>query len=70
MMMMGWGWGLLNTIFWILIVGIVIYAVLQLIVKPFEKKEDPALAILREKFANGEINEEEFAQRKSFLKQN
>jgi putative membrane protein len=68
MMMMGGGM-ILNMILWILIVGLVIYAVLQLIFKPFAKKEDASLNILRERFANGEISEEEFEQKKKFLGQ-
>lgn len=62
------GWGMVfNTIFWILLLGLVIYAVLQMVFKPSEKKEDRALAVLRERFASGEISEEEFQQKKSFL---
>jgi len=68
MSMMGWGWGMiLGIIFWIVIVGFVIYAVLLLITKPFTKKEDPALNILRERFARGEISEEELEQGKAVL---
>jgi putative membrane protein len=66
MMMMG-GWGFLNMIFWIAIIGLIIYALFALITKPFEKKEDPAINLLRERFARGEISEEEFEQRKGFL---
>lgn len=66
MQMMGWGM-VFNTIFWILVFGLVIYAVLQMVFKPSEKKEDRALAVLRERFASGEISEEEFQQKKEFL---
>lgn len=66
MSMMGWGM-ILNTIFWILIVGLVIYAVLQMIFKPFEKKEGRALNTLRERFARGEIDEEEYEKKKLVL---
>jgi flagellar biogenesis protein FliO len=37
MSMMGWGM-MFNMIFWILIVGLIIYAVLRLVFNPFEKK--------------------------------
>jgi putative membrane protein len=80
MSMMGPGWGILNMIFWILIVGLVIYGVLTLIMKPFEKKqggspdtdrnEDSALQILRERFARGELTEEEFEQKIALLNKN
>jgi putative membrane protein len=66
MMMMGWGM-ILHMIFWIVVVGMIIYAVLQMVSKPFEKKQDPALHVLRERFARGEINEEEFKQKKLVL---
>jgi len=70
MSMMGWGWGMIfHNIFWIVLVGFVIYAVLLLITKPFAKKEDSALNILRERFARGEINEEELEQKKGVLSQ-
>jgi putative membrane protein len=80
MSMMGSGWGILNMIFWILIVGLVIYSVLTLIMKPFEKKdnslssfdkkEDSALQILRERFARGELTEEEFHHKIALLRNN
>jgi putative membrane protein len=60
-------WGLLNMIVLIVIVGLVIYALLSLVAKGFEKKEDPALKLLRERYARGEINENEFEQKKQFL---
>jgi putative membrane protein len=66
MMMMSFGM-ILNMILWIAIVGLVIYGVLTLIMKAFEKKEDPALQMLKERFARGEITEEEFKQKSTFL---
>lgn len=71
MSMMSWGWGMVfNSILWIVIVGFVIYAVLSLLIKPYERKEDPALKLLRERFARGEINEEEFEQKREVLAKN
>jgi putative membrane protein len=71
MSMMG-GWGILSTIFWIAILGFVIYGIMLLIMKPFEKKEanDNSLQILRERYARGEIDQEEFDKMKSILKNN
>jgi putative membrane protein len=66
MSMMNWGM-MFNMILWILIVGLIIYAVLRLFSKPFEKKEDSAYVILRERFARGDISEEEYEQRKLAL---
>jgi putative membrane protein len=68
MSMMGGGM-IFNTILWILIVGFIIYAIISLISKPFEKKEDPALQILRERFARGEISKEELEEKMVYLKQ-
>ncbi|HUC91512.1 MAG TPA: SHOCT domain-containing protein [Paenibacillus sp.] len=56
-------------IFWVLIIGLVIYGVLLLLTNSFAKKEDPALQVLKERFARGEISEEEFHQKKSVLSQ-
>jgi putative membrane protein len=64
------GFGILNMIFWIIVVGLVIYGVMVLLMKPFEKKEDKGLDILNERFASGEINEQEYKERRNFLKEN
>lgn len=80
MSMMGPGWGILSMIFWILIIGLIIYGVLTLILKPFEKNngssgspslktEDSAFLILRERYARGEINEEEYERKRDLLNQ-
>lgn len=54
-------------VFWILIIGMVIYAVLLLVSKTFQKKEDPALNILIERFARGEMDQDEFERKKAAL---
>ncbi|WP_313997584.1 SHOCT domain-containing protein [uncultured Paenibacillus sp.] len=69
-MMNMFGWAVAwNMIFWVLIIGLVIYGVLLLLTHSFAKKEDPALQVLKERFARGEISEEEFHQKKSVLSQ-
>lgn len=69
-MMNMFGWAVAwNMIFWVLIIGLVIYGVLLLLTNSFAKKEDPALQVLKERFARGEISEEEFHQKKSVLSQ-
>ncbi|MGF9714962.1 hypothetical protein EXW96_18300 [Paenibacillus sp. JMULE4] len=65
--MMGPGWSLFMMVFWILIIGMVIYAVLLLVSKTFQKKEDPALNILKERFARGEMDQDEFERKKAAL---
>ncbi|EGL84301.1 Protein of unknown function DUF2078, membrane [Caldalkalibacillus thermarum TA2.A1] len=75
-MMMMWDGGMfLYMIFWVLIVGLIIYAVISLIMNAFGKRndrpegkgEDAALQILKERFARGEISEEEFEQKYKLL---
>jgi putative membrane protein len=61
-------WGIFNMIFWIIIVGFIIYGIISVVIKPFEKKEDASLQILRERFAKGEINEQELEEKKAILK--
>lgn len=69
MPMMG-GWGMIvYMILWVVIIGLVIYGVLSLVMKAFQKQEDSALQILKERFARGEISEEEFKQKRLFLKE-
>jgi putative membrane protein len=64
--MMGFGM-MFNMFMWIVIIGFSIYGLAMLIMKPFEKKSDSALAILRERFARGEIDEVEFQEKKQTL---
>jgi putative membrane protein len=64
--MMGIGMTL-NMIFWIVLIGFGIYGIVLLIMKPFEKKEDPALQLLREQFAKGEIDEGIYREKKAVL---
>jgi putative membrane protein len=65
--MMGPGWGLLTMVFWIAVIGLLIYGVLLIVSKTFEKKEDPSLQILKERYARGEIDDEEFERMKAAL---
>ena len=66
-----WGWGLgmmaMTLLFWaIVIVGLII-GVRWLLGKGREERSDSALQILRERYARGEINKEEFEARKKDL---
>lgn len=67
------GAGILMMLIWIVVVGIVIYGIVLLILKPFERKEnrdkqeDKALNVLRERFARGEIDETEYEEKKRIL---
>ncbi|WP_394141618.1 SHOCT domain-containing protein [Cytobacillus oceanisediminis] len=65
--MMGLGM-MLNMLFYIIVLGFAIYGFVLLIMKPFENKANNALVILKERFAQGEIDAEEFEERKRLLK--
>jgi putative membrane protein len=69
---MWWGaWGILMMLmmflFWLLVVVGLVAAVRWLIAKGKNPQADSALAILRERYARGEINKEEFESKKKDL---
>lgn len=75
MSMMGGGM-ILSTVFWVIVVGLIIYGIVLFTMKQatkkenssaVEKREDSSMEILRERFARGEIDEQEFEERKAFL---
>lgn len=80
-MMHGWGYGmrgffgggmLMMGIFWLVIIGLVIYVVrnrnnFTTNNQQFESKEDP-VEIARKRYAKGEISKEEFQEIKNELK--
>ncbi|MCY9659515.1 hypothetical protein P5G65_23705 [Paenibacillus chondroitinus] len=57
-----------GILFFLLIVGAVIFGIIMLFAKAFNKKEDPALHVLKDRFARGEINEEELRHKSNLLK--
>ncbi|EGG71444.1 SHOCT domain-containing protein [Staphylococcus epidermidis] len=65
--MMG-GMGFIGMIFWIIILGLLFYGVYILIAKASEKpkgvRSDDSLQILKERLAQGEINEDEYEYEK------
>ncbi len=68
---MGWGWSIIMMAFWIaVIVGIIFlirWVVLSTDKKDGTKSEDEALEVLRTRYAKGEINKEEFEEKKRDL---
>lgn len=60
---------IINLIFW----GVIIFVAVKMLNNYFSRvdasksKEDSAMAILRERYAKGEIDEEEFKKKKSEL---
>ncbi|WP_200416437.1 SHOCT domain-containing protein [Virgibacillus salexigens] len=67
MSMMG-GNMILNMIIWIIVLGFLIYGIVLLILKPFDKKEDTSIKILKERYARGEIDDREFEAKKAVLR--
>ena len=77
--MMNWGFGMgwlmiiINIAFWIAVIVGIVYLIKWLSSsskhrEQEERRGDSALEILRERFAKGEINKEEFEEKKRFLK--
>jgi len=68
----GWFMGIINIIFWVAVIIGVIYLIKFLSSSSKQggreaKKGDSALDILRERYARGEINREEFEEKKKVL---
>lgn len=61
-----WLFFILHIFFWILIVlGVV--ALIRCIIQPGQKQKDEALELLRRRYASGEINREEFEEKRKDL---
>lgn len=73
----GWGLGLgilggvVELAFWVFVVLAIVYVIKHVVSekKHLVKGEDTALKILRERYAKGDINKEEFELRKSDLQE-
>jgi putative membrane protein len=68
---MWWGWGLgmmlMMLLFWALIIVGLVLGIRWLIAQAKETRSDSALEILRQRYARGEINKEEFEAKKKDL---
>ena len=64
-----WGWGMIAMmfLFWVLFVVGLIVGIRWLIGKGNEQKQDSAIEILRQRYARGEINKEEFEAKRKDL---
>lgn len=71
-MMGGFGWMWLMPIFWIVVLGLIVWAVVTAVRRPGEadsssRSTDSALEILKRRYARGEINKEEYEEKKKDL---
>jgi putative membrane protein len=66
-----WGWGLglmaMMLLFWALVIVGLIVGIRWLLDRGKERKSDPAIEILRQRYARGEINKDEFEAKKKDL---
>lgn len=72
--MAGWGWGMMVFgLLWMgLLIGLPVYLVYWLATRTHSESqpEDSALAVLREQYARGEIDDEEYERRRDGLTAN
>jgi putative membrane protein len=68
---MGWGWMIIMVVFWISVIVGIIFLIRWLVLSTDRgrgsKAEDSALEILQKRYAKGEINKEEFEEKKKDL---
>ncbi len=71
---MGWMWGawgigmmLMMLLFWALVIAAIVLGIRWLVGQPKVSRPDSALEILRQRYARGEIDKEEFEQKKRDL---
>ena len=64
-----WGLGMMGfmLVFWVLVIVALVLGVRWLVTQGREPRSDPALEILRQRYARGEINKEEFDTKKRDL---
>lgn len=69
MMWGAWGFGmmLMMIVFWALVITAVVLGIRWLLGQGKESRSDSALEILRQRYARGEINKEEFEMKKRDL---
>ena len=61
----------MHWIWWLIVVGIILLVVFNVIpYRPKAELKDDAMEILKKRFARGEIEREEFEERKRIIKEN
>lgn len=62
-----WGWMTMGTLLAIILIGVVVAALMRPTMPPSALAEDSALAVLRRRYAAGEIDDTEFQKRRDAL---
>jgi len=72
----GWWMGTIGIIVWALLLAAIVFVVARLVIVPLVEgveggrgSDDSAMAVLRERYARGEIDDEEFERRAEALRQ-
>ncbi|AXY49205.1 SHOCT domain-containing protein [Rhodococcus ruber] len=72
----GWGWMMLMPLLWIVLIGVIVWAVVSLTRRPTDRTADPRhraapretpREILDRRFASGEIDAEAYTQARAHL---
>ena len=68
----GYGWGMGNgwffmVVFWVLVIAGIIYLIKSVVGTKRHAEEETPLDILKKRYAKGEINKEEFEEKKKDL---
>lgn len=67
----GWGWVLLGPLFWIIVIGLVVYAVVSFNKRGsgvnYPEHNETPLDIIKKRYAKGELTREQFEQMKKDL---
>jgi putative membrane protein len=68
---MGWGWMIIMAVFWISVIVGIIFLIRWVVLSANKdrglKHEETALDILKKRYAKGEINKDEFEEKKKDL---
>lgn len=61
------GWMIVHGAFWLLLLVLLVFGTVMLVRRPRSPRRDSALDILNERYARGEIDRDEYLQRKKDL---
>lgn len=67
------GWGIIMMITWVLLIVVIVYVLMKLVqgsnnTDKSQNSRDEALEILKQRYAKGELSDEEYQQKKKILK--